>query len=82
MSILIGLMIAAIGFLLVWKTEWLMINFGRIDWAEKHLGTEGGTRIFYKLGGAIIILFGYAIMTGVLQPILLNVLSPLFGGLK
>jgi len=82
MSILIGLILAIIGFLLVWKTEWLIANFGRIDWADQHLGTEGGTRIFYKLGGIVIIFIGFAIMTGIMQPILLSVLTPLFGGLK
>ena len=55
---IIGMIIIAIGFLIVWKSEWLLINFGRIGWAEKHLGTGGGSRAMYKLIGSLIIVFG------------------------
>jgi hypothetical protein len=40
MNIIIGLIAAVIGFLMVWKTEWIVINFGRINWAEEHLGSD------------------------------------------
>ncbi len=79
-NIILGLVIVIAGFLLVWKTEWIVINFGSVYWAEKHLGTEGGTRIFYKLLGIIIIVIGYSVMTNLLQPFLFNKLSPFFGG--
>lgn len=82
MSILAGLILVALGGLLVLKTEWLVTNFGRVAWAEEHLGSDGGTRIFYKLLGTAIILLGFATLTGVFQPILFAVLSPLFGGLS
>jgi hypothetical protein len=55
---ILGIIIAAIGFLIVWKAEWLLINFGRIGFAERHLGTEGGSRLFYKLIGTLIIIVG------------------------
>jgi len=55
---ILGIIIAAIGFLLVWKSEWLLMNFGRIGFAEKHLGTEGGSRLMYKILGTIIIIIG------------------------
>lgn len=54
-----GILIVGVGFLLVWKSDWLLNNMGRIDWAERHLGTEGGTRLMYKLIGIIIIIAGF-----------------------
>jgi len=54
-----GLMIALVGFILVWKSNWLMNNFGRIGWAEAHLGTEGGSRLLYKIIGFVIIIGGF-----------------------
>lgn len=54
-----GILIAAVGYLLIWKSDWLMINFGRIGWAEKHLHTAGGSRLMYKIIGTIIIIAGF-----------------------
>ena len=50
-----GLLGIAIGCTFVIKTEWYLNFAGRVAWAEKHLGFEGGTRLFYKLLGVIII---------------------------
>ena len=58
-----GIIIVAAGFLFVWKSEWLLQNFGRIPFAEKHLGTEGGTRLMYKIIGIIIIIIGFMYAT-------------------
>ena len=82
LRILLGLGIAGVGTWIVLKTEWLMANFGANRWAEQHLGTEGGSRIFYKLIGVALIIIGFAITTDIMQPLLLGFLSPLFGGLK
>ncbi|MBI4426072.1 MAG: hypothetical protein HY567_00690 [Candidatus Kerfeldbacteria bacterium] len=76
MKYLIGLLVIGLGFLLAWKTEWLVNNFGRIEWAEQHLGTEGGTRIFYKLLGVVLIIFSFLVMSGFFNSILVNI----FGG--
>lgn len=76
MKYLIGLLVIGLGFLLIWKTEWLVNNFGRIEWAEQHLGTEGGTRVFYKLLGVILILFSFLVMSGFFN----NILVSIFGG--
>ncbi|MFH1866551.1 MAG: hypothetical protein ABIJ81_00475 [Patescibacteria group bacterium] len=78
---ILGLIISFIGFLLVWKSEWLMVNFGRIPWAEEHLGAEGGSRIFFKLLGILIIILGFGIMTNIWQPIMQAAFSPFFSGL-
>lgn len=63
----IGIVIGAI---LVLKSEWLLNNFGRIDWAEMKLGAEGGTRVFWKLLGIAIIFFSLFYMVGTVEGIL------------
>jgi len=61
-----------IGAILVIKSEWFFVNFGRVDWAEKYLGTGGGTRLFYKLLGITIILISFLVITGTMQKLLLK----------
>lgn len=56
-------MIAA-GVFLVVKTEWFLSNFGRIAWFEDKLGTEGGSRLGYKLVGIAFLILGIIVMTG------------------
>ena len=65
-----GLIITAIGFLTVWKSDWLMNNFGRIGFAEKHLGTEGGSRLLYKIIGLVIIFIGFMYATDLTDSLL------------
>ncbi|MFH0829419.1 MAG: hypothetical protein V1907_04590 [Candidatus Kerfeldbacteria bacterium] len=64
MKFVYGFLTIGIGVLLVLKTEWLVENFGRFEWAEEHLGAEGGTRIFWKLFGVTIIFFAFLAMMG------------------
>lgn len=71
--ILIGFIIAIIGFIIVWQSEWFLSNIGRIDWAEKKL--SGGSRIFYKLIGLGIILLGFLIITNIHTSILTSFAS-------
>ncbi len=66
-----------VGAIFVLKTEWFVQNFGKVEWAEQHLGFEGGTRLFYKLLGLAIIficLFGF---TGGVQGIILSIFAPM-----
>lgn len=63
-QILGGLAITLVGVALAIKTEWFMENFGRVEWFENNLGSEGGTRLGYKLLGFIFIFIGIVIMTG------------------
>lgn len=67
MQLLVMLPGIALGFLLVWKSEWILENFGRIDWAEVKLATSGGTRMFWKLVGLAIILLSLLYYTGCVQ---------------
>ena len=76
MRYLFGFFAIAVGFLIIWKSEWMLVNFGRIDWAEQHIGSDGGTRIFYKLLGVCIILIAFLIMGGFIEGILLAIFAP------
>lgn len=64
MSIVLGILITAAGVFLVAKTEWFVNNFGRIAWFEDKLGSEGGTRLGYKLVGLLAVIIGIIVMTG------------------
>ena len=74
-----GLLIATAGFLLVWKSEWIINNLGRIPWAEQHLGSEGGSRLMYKLIGIIIIMAGFLQATNLGDAFLGWIASTIFG---
>ncbi len=69
----IGVLIIIIGFMVTWKSEWIFRNFGRVDWAEKHLSMEGGTRLFYRLIGLLIIIIGLLVISGIWSDILSGV---------
>jgi hypothetical protein len=74
---ILGAIITFVGFLFVAKTEWFLENFGRISFFEEHLGSEGGSRLGYKLLGIIIIFIGTLIMTGLIGGFMRWILSPL-----
>lgn len=78
-QIVAGILIVIVGYFLVAKSEWLLNNFGRIAWFEQHLGIEGGTRLFYKLLGILIIVMGFMYATGMLQALIKKFFGPLFG---
>lgn len=64
MQIILGIFITALGVAFVVKTEWFLETFGRVSWFEQNLGTEGGSRLGYKLLGLLILFFGIIMMTG------------------
>ena len=75
-----GLIGIAIGTMLIWKTYPLVNTFGRIDWAERHLGSGmGGTYLLYKIAGMVIVLFSAMYMFG-LEGVLIAPLRSVFGG--
>ncbi len=78
MTFIISSITFLIGFLLTVKSDWFMFNFGRVSWVEKHLKVEGGSRLFYKLLGILIIIGSFMAMTGLLQKLILKILSPYF----
>ncbi len=73
-----GLAIVFIGSLFVIKTEWFLQNFGKVQWAEEHLGLDGGTRLFYKLLGVIVCMVGIMMATGMLGGALISTVGRLF----
>lgn len=73
-----GIIIGGIGFLMVWKSEWIVQNFGYNDWAEAKLGSSGGTRLMYKFIGLIIMFFGMLMITGLSDEFLMGTVGKLF----
>mgnify|MGYP001558422830 CR=1 FL=1 len=49
----------ALGMSMLLKTVWYLNMTGRIPLAEKYLGLEGGTRLFLKLLGLLIIFLSW-----------------------
>jgi len=77
MNILIGFIILAVGALMVIKSEAMLNAFGRIEFFERNLGTEGGSRLGYKLIGLLAVFIGILIMTNMIGGFMEWVLSPL-----
>jgi len=76
--IIIGLLLVAAGTVLIFKTEWFVVNFGTIAWAENNLGTSGGSRLFYKLIGLALIFVGMLIATNLMTSFLMGTIGQLF----
>ena len=74
---IIGIIIMFIGFMVVAKSEWLLNNFGRIEFFEQKLGTSGGSRLGYKLLGILFLFIGFLTMTGMITGFIAWVVSPL-----
>ena len=77
-----GLVIAAVGALVTIKANWFYENFGSIPSADKYLGTEGGSRLAYKLIGILIAIVGFLIMTNLIEGVLLGLSKLLVPGSK
>jgi hypothetical protein len=58
-----GVLAVIVGVFLIVKTEWFFENFGSINWAEQHLGYNGGSRLMYKLVGIAFIFIGFLLLT-------------------
>lgn len=80
MRFFIGFILIVAGFFIVWKTEAIVGFAGYSDWAEQHLGTEGGTRLLYKLIGIGFIFGGMLAITGLYQGFLEGTIGKLFVG--
>ena len=66
--IIVGLLVIALGVLMVYKTGWFLSMIGRIPFAEKLFG-GGGTRTFYKLSGVFIAIIGIVVATNLFDEI-------------
>jgi len=79
-KIFLGILMIAVGFIFVWKTEWFLQNFGGIGFAEKHLGSEGGSRLMYKFIGLVIIIIGILYVTDLSDNFLAWIAGLISGG--
>lgn len=75
MNWFIGILVILVGVFLVVKTEWIYAFTGPIGWAEEHLGSEGGSRLFIKLLGVLVIIGALLAGTGILG----NIVRAIFG---
>jgi hypothetical protein len=57
--IIVGIVGTLIGVSMLWKTEGYLRTFGPSEWAERHLGIDGGSRLFYKLIGLAVIFIAW-----------------------
>lgn len=67
----------AVGVLIVIKSEVMLNTFGRIDFFERYLGVEGGSRLGYKIIGILAIFIGFLVMTDMIGGFLEWILAPL-----
>lgn len=81
MGFVVALLAAVAGFLMIIKTDDVIGFFGRVGWAERHLGS-GGSISFYKLLGVLLIVLAMLWVTGLLDNLLLAPFGVLFGGFK
>ena len=70
--IIIGFIISAAGFMIVWKSEWMQQNVGSISWAEEKMGSMGGSRMLYKLIGIAALIAGFLTITNLHQQFFYN----------
>ncbi|QQG52264.1 MAG: hypothetical protein HY931_02875 [Candidatus Falkowbacteria bacterium] len=76
-QIILGAIMIAAGAGAVIKTEWIINNFGRMAWFEEKLGSEGGSRLGYKLIGVVVLAIGIIVMTGSGDDFMRWLLSPI-----
>lgn len=75
--ILLGLLIDAVGLFFIFKSETMLDFLGPIDMIDAKLGA-GGTRLFYKLLGTVIVVVGFLLMTNLWDAFLQATLGSLF----
>ncbi|MFP4514447.1 MAG: hypothetical protein ACLFNO_00335 [Parcubacteria group bacterium] len=77
MHFILGALIIAAGVYVVLKTEIVLKNFGSSSYFERNLGSEGGSRLGYKLLGLLLIFLGLVIMLGISGDFMRFLLAPL-----
>lgn len=66
---------------MVWKASKYLSFFGRVAFAERHFGFEGGSRLFYKLLGVFFCFLGVFVAVDLLGGMVRDVFGPLFSSL-
>ncbi len=75
--VLIGLLVAFVGFTFVWRTRKWYELLGSVQWAEKKFGS-GGTELFYKILGIFFVFLGVFIATNIASDIINGLLGFLY----
>ena len=78
MKYVLGIIAALLGVGMVLKTQWLIENFGTNNWAEEHLGYNGGSRLLYKLIGLVLIFIGFLLITNLFGGFLIGTVGKIF----
>jgi len=78
--IILGIIMVVVGAAITIYGNKIYNALGPINWAEQHLGTEGGSRLMYKLIGIGISVFGFMLATGLLIPLVIGLIRLLFPG--
>ncbi len=76
-AIIFGIFLMLVGYKILVSSQWLINNFGRIGFFDRHLGLSGGTRLGYKLIGVLIMSIGFFFATGLMNDILETVTAPI-----
>ncbi|MCK4553717.1 hypothetical protein KAU19_02020 [Candidatus Parcubacteria bacterium] len=76
MRIIFGLIMFVGGALIVIKSEAILRIVGPVGWFERHLGTEGGSRLGYKLIGLFVCFIGLLIMTNMIGGFVMWFIGP------
>lgn len=77
LRILLGLVIAALGAIMVIRTRIFLDFFGPMPWAEAKLG-GGGSNLMYKIIGLTAIFIGFMVATNLWRAFLEATLGALF----
>lgn len=67
-----------LGVMMNLKTKSFLNFTGKVEWTERHLGVEGGTRVFYKLLGLLVIFISWIYAFNWLNDLLQFLLGGLF----
>jgi len=76
--ILLGLVLVGIGAVITIYANKIYEAMGPMAWAEEHLGSEGGTRLMYKLIGVGLIVLGFMLATNLLTSLIVSILGAVF----
>lgn len=81
MKIIIGIGLIIIGALIIIYSNKMLEIFGRIPFFERHLGSEGGSRLGYQVIGFLGVIVGLLVMTNSFGGIIRAIFSPVTGGM-
>lgn len=76
--ILLGLAMVGVGAVVTIYANKIYEAMGPVAWAEEHLGSEGGTRLLYKLIGIGLAVLGLMLATNLLTGLIISILGAVF----